>query len=277
MVREPPCAAPTGAAGPAVAAAGADGRVLLLCGPAGVGKSTIGFQLYQRCLRAGLTAGYIDLDQIGFLRPPADNDPGSHGLKAGNLAAIWRIYHAAGATHLVATGPIEDRAALQTYVAALPSAAVTACRLHAGSDELRRRITTRGEGGSWPQPGDPLSGQPASYLAQAAEQAAADARALDRIHLDAIRIDTDGHTAAEAADLTAAATGWPGQGLGLRRVPDLRTVLELADRAGVPAPQTAITEGEGGRCRGAARRGPCGSPAPVLEPDCPVGSEACLR
>jgi hypothetical protein len=69
---------------------------------------------------------------------------------------------------------------------------------------------TRSEGGSWPQPGDPLRGQPAGYLSQVAEQAAADAEALDRAHLDAIRIDTDGHTAGEAADLTAAATRWPG-------------------------------------------------------------------
>jgi hypothetical protein len=70
---------------------------------------------------------------------------------------------------------------------------------------------TRGEGGSWPQPGDPLRGQPASYLSQAAEQAAADAKALDRVSLDALRIDTDGRSAGEAADLAAAAAGWPGR------------------------------------------------------------------
>lgn len=33
--------------------------VLWLCGPAGVGKSTIGFELYLRTLRCGLTAGYV--------------------------------------------------------------------------------------------------------------------------------------------------------------------------------------------------------------------------
>jgi hypothetical protein len=70
---------------------------------------------------------------------------------------------------------------------------------------------TRGDGGSWHQPGDPLRGQPASYLSRVAEQAAANAQALDRVRLDAIRIDTDGRTATEAADLAAAATGWPGQ------------------------------------------------------------------
>jgi predicted ABC-type ATPase len=211
VVREPPGAAPTGLADGA--ADGAGGQVLLLCGPAGVGKSTIGFQVYLRCLQAG-AAGYIDLDQIGFLTPTPDGDPGNHRLKAYNLAAIWRTYHAAGARHLVMTGPIENQAALQTYLAALPSAAVTACRLHAGPAQLTRRIMTRGEGGSWPQPGDPLRGQPAAHLARVAEQAAADAQALDRTRLDAIRIDTDGRTAGQAAELIAAATRWPGQERG---------------------------------------------------------------
>jgi hypothetical protein len=215
VVREQPGTAPTGPDRTAGSEAdGSSGQVLLLCGPAGVGKSTIGFQLYLRCVRAGLPAGYIDLDQIGFLTPRQDGDSGNHRLKAQNLAGIWRTYHAAGARHLVMTGPIENRAVLHAYVAALPSAVVTTCRLHAGPAGLRRRIMTRGEGGSWPQPGDPLRGQPASYLSRVAEQAAADAQALDRTPLDALRIDTDGHTAGEAADLTASAAGWPGQGRG---------------------------------------------------------------
>jgi predicted ABC-type ATPase len=201
-------AAPAELAGPAV---GAGGRVLLLCGPAGVGKSTIGFQLYLRCLRAGRTAGYIDLDQIGFLTPPAGSDPLNHRLKAANLAAIWRTYHAAGASHLVLTGPVGNQATLGSYLAALPSAAVTTCRLHASPAELRQRIMTRGAGGSWPQPGDPLRGRPARYLARVARQAAAAAQALDRAQLAALRIDTTGHTAAQAAGLIASATGWPGQ------------------------------------------------------------------
>ncbi len=193
-------------------ARGYGGRILLVCGPAGVGKSTIGFELYRRCLRTALTAAYVDLDQIGFLAPHADGDPRNHRLKARNLAGIWRTYRAAGATHLVVSGPVENQAALRAYAAALPAAVITACRLHAGRAELRRRIMTRGEGGSWPQPGDPLRGQPDSYLSEVAEQAAADARTLDHTPLNALRIDTPGYTAAEAADLTAAAASWPDQG-----------------------------------------------------------------
>jgi len=108
-------------------------------------------------------------------------------------------------------GPIEGQAVLGAYATALPAAVITACRLHAGPAELRRRIMTRGQGGSWPQPGDPLRGQPASYLSRVAGQAAAEARTLGHTPLDALRIDTTGRSAAVAADLTAAAARWPGQ------------------------------------------------------------------
>jgi predicted ABC-type ATPase len=184
----------------------AGGKILLICGPTGVGKSTIGFELYVRQVREGHTAGYVDLDQIGFVRPSPDDDPGLHRLKAGNLAAMWRTYQSAGATRLIATGPVESEAALQAYIQALPAASVSMCRLHAGPAELARRIMSRGEGGSWPQPGDPLRGQPAEYLRRVADQAIADADALDRAGIGTFRVDTDGRTVAESVEAIAAMT-----------------------------------------------------------------------
>ncbi len=189
----------------------ASGHILLISGPTGVGKSAIGFALYMKCLNAGLTAGYVDLGQIGFVTSGAPGDPGQHRLKARNLAAMWQNYHAAGARHLVATGPVESDAALSTYREALPAATVTLCRLHAGRAELTRRIMSRGAGGTWPEPGDPLRGRPAEYLAQVADGAAADADALDRSGVQAVRIDTDGCSVARGAELIAAATGFPAR------------------------------------------------------------------
>jgi adenylylsulfate kinase-like enzyme len=197
------------AARPGSIGAGAGGDVLLVCGPAGVGKSTVGFQFYLECLRAGLTAGYVDLDQIGFLRPADPGDTGRHRVKARNLAAMWRTYRGAGATHLVASGPIEDTTALQAYAGALPAATITVCRLRAGKDELTKRILARGAGGSWPQPGDPLRGQPAEALLDAAARATEQAAALDSAKLGSVVIDTDRCSPAEAAALIGRAAGWP--------------------------------------------------------------------
>ena len=192
--------------GPATAA---DGPVLMLCGPAGVGKSTVGFEIYRRTLRAGSAAAYLDLDQIGFCRPAPAADPGNHWVKTRNLAAMWHTYRAAGAQYLITVGPVETGATAKAYAAALPRAAVTLCRLHAGADELTRRIMLRGQGGSWPQPGDPLAGQPTAYLLQAAASAAADAQALDHAVTGALCIDTDRLSVAQAADVIAARTGSP--------------------------------------------------------------------
>jgi hypothetical protein len=75
--------------------------------------------------------------------------------------------------------------------------------LHAGPAGLARRILSRGQGLSWPQPGDPLIGQPEARLRLAAERAAAEAKALDRSGLGDLRIDTDGLSVSAAADLVS--------------------------------------------------------------------------
>jgi hypothetical protein len=185
------------------------GRVLFLCGVTGVGKSAAGFEIYLRNLRAGRAAAYIDLDQLGFLHPAPADDPGNHRVKARNLAALWRNYRAAGAQCLVMTGCAGARTAIRAYADALPAAAVTVCRLHAGRAELTRRILLRGRGMSWHQPGDPLLGQPTAVLRQVAA-AAADADALERAAAGGLWICTDGRTVAELAGAVIATTGWPG-------------------------------------------------------------------
>ena len=190
-------------------ATAADGPILLLCGPTGIGKSTVGFEVYLRTLRAGSTAAYIDLDQIGFCCPAPAGDTGNHRVKTRNLVAMWQTYRTAGAQCLIAVGPVENDAAAKAYAAALPRAAITLCRLHAGAGELTRRIMLRGQGGGWPQPGDPLAGQPAACLLRVAASAAADAEALEHAVIGALRIDTDRLTVEEAADVIAALTGWP--------------------------------------------------------------------
>ncbi|MDT0343560.1 AAA family ATPase [Streptomyces litchfieldiae] len=201
---------PSRAARPeARAAAGPGGPVLWLCGATGVGTSTVGFDLYLRTLRAGHAAAYLDLDQLGFLGPAPADDPGNHRVRARNLAAVWETYRAAGARRLVLVGPAGEGAFAAGYADALAGAGVTLCRLHAGREELTRRILGRARGGSWAQPGDPLRGRSDEHLLGVAEGAVAQAAALDRAGVGDLRVDTDGRDAARVADEIAARTGWP--------------------------------------------------------------------
>ncbi|WP_146231566.1 P-loop NTPase family protein [Lentzea atacamensis] len=134
------------------------GEVLLLCGPAAVGKSTVGWQVFQQVQRSGRNAAFVDLDQISFHRP----ELGDH-FRAANLAAVWHTFRAAGTECLIAVGPLEDP---ERYRAALPAATVTVCCLDAGRDILLDRATRRARGES-PAPGlagDLLLGQPPDRL-----------------------------------------------------------------------------------------------------------------
>jgi hypothetical protein len=76
--------------------------------------------------------------------PPSPDDVHRYRLKERHLADLWQACHAAGARCLIQSGPVPDNRAAAGYAGALPEARVTACRLHAGPDELARRISRRG-------------------------------------------------------------------------------------------------------------------------------------
>ncbi len=185
------------------------GQILWLCGPAAVGKSTVGWQVYQQVRRAGVTAAFVDLDQIGFHRPVPAGDPGNHRLKAANLAAVWRAFRTGGAGCLVAVGPLDRPEDVAAYTAALPAATITLCRLHASREVLADRVARRGRGltPTWGLAGDELIGQPQARLREIADQAARIVDALDGV--GDLRVDTDDRPADEIAAEVLGRTGWP--------------------------------------------------------------------
>ncbi|HWG23743.1 hypothetical protein [Actinospica sp.] len=87
------------------------GRVLRIRGPREGARSMVGWQIYRQMRLSGTNAAYVDLDQLGFLRPFDAADPGNRRLQAANLAAVWRTFRAAGAECLVAAEPLDDAAA----------------------------------------------------------------------------------------------------------------------------------------------------------------------
>ncbi|MFC7535153.1 AAA family ATPase [Actinoplanes sp. GCM10030250] len=177
----------------------ADGPILWVCGPTGVGKSTAGFDFYLR----HVLGAYVDLGQLGFFHRADDK------IKAGILAALWRNFRDAGAEHLTIVGRAVNINSWEAYAKALPFSSLTVCRLQASAGELTRRIMLRREGGPWAEPGDALRNQPLPHLEAIAAKAVSEAAALDRAALGArgalgdlrdLRIDTDGQTPAQTAD-----------------------------------------------------------------------------
>ncbi|WHT22395.1 hypothetical protein N8J89_15395 [Crossiella sp. CA-258035] len=151
--------------------------VLWLCGPSGVGKSTVGWEIHTQLDRSG----FVDTDQLGLCSPAPADDPAQHRIKARNLAAMWPHYREAGADRLVVSGILESAAVARRYTRALPGAAVTLCRLRAGSSELRERFLRRG------------------WLTHLAEAAVREAAELDREDFADLCVDTSGLPAVAVA------------------------------------------------------------------------------
>ena len=185
------------------------GDIVWLCGPTGVGKSTIGWELFTRIRRNGRHVALIDLQQIGFLEPTVV-DPDNHRLKARNLAAMWATMRADGAECLVVVGSVDRPDQLRVYTDALPAATLTLVQLNASRAKLAERIVRRGSGEGPRIPGDHLYGRDAAELARITDRAVTNAAELARAGIADVLVDTDGLTVDEVIGAIQRQIGdWP--------------------------------------------------------------------
>jgi hypothetical protein len=126
---------------------------LWLCGPPGVGKSTVGYELFVAIYRTGGKAGYVDADQVGMCYPASSDDRHNHTLKALNVGAVWRNFQAAGAQCLIVSGAIRSDDELRLFREQLTDLSLLVCRLSVGEEELRTRLEMRSTGYGPPVPG----------------------------------------------------------------------------------------------------------------------------
>lgn len=198
------------ASGTSITHTEAPGEILFLCGPTAVGKSTVAWATYHGSRRLGQHTAFADLDQLGFQAPVQPGDPRSHRLKAANLAALWRNFHARGARRLVVNGPLDRSEELRVYADALPATRITVCRLHASYGQLRLRIAERaaGAGSARGMAGDTIVGREGSALREIAERAEAEAQALERARAGDLRVVTEGRAPADIAVEVLGRAGW---------------------------------------------------------------------
>jgi broad-specificity NMP kinase len=119
------------------------GDVTIIMGPRAVGKSSVSWGLAMRRWISGERTAYVDLDQVGFLRPA----PSDTSLQAANLGMIWRNALSRGATRLIANGMVMTNQDLAILRHAVRPAPVQAVRLAANPDTLWERIEARSVGG----------------------------------------------------------------------------------------------------------------------------------
>ena len=178
-----------------------------LCGPSGVGKSSVGWEVYRQIVEGGRRAAYVDLDQIGFCRPAPPDDPDNHRVSARNLGTMWPNFRDAGATCLIASGIVQTKEEIRAHADEVPDLALTVCRLRATPATIRQRIHWRGAGFGPPLAGNELAGQSPDWLDAAADDSIAEAVRMERDELGDIVIDTDNVPIAQVAQEIRAATG----------------------------------------------------------------------
>ena len=118
------------------------GEVTIIIGPRAVGKSLVSWGLALRRWASGERTAYVDLDQVGFLRPA----PADASLQAANLGVIWRNALSRGANRLIANGIVTTNEDLAILRHAVRPAPVRALRLAANPDTLWERIRARSVG-----------------------------------------------------------------------------------------------------------------------------------
>ena len=182
---------------------------LWLCGPSGVGKSAVGYEIFQQVCRSGIKAGFMDFDQFGLCYPSPADDPNNHCVKAQNLAAVWPTYRTAGARCLIAVGGVTSRETVLLYAGKVPDTSLTLCRLRATPERLTERVYRRGLGRGPVIPGPPPTTSKRQLAARAAE-AIREAGELDAADFADLCIDTDNRNVAQVAqDIRTRTGGWP--------------------------------------------------------------------
>lgn len=171
-------------------------EVLLLGGRAGVGKTTVGWEVSARLRAARVAHAVIDGDFMGQVHPAPEGDPHRAAIGERNLTAVWGNYAELGYRRLVYTNTVSVLEESTGVFRRAMGAGVRIVRvLLVASDETTELRLARRELGS--------------ELEKELRGSARKARMLDeRAPAGTLRVVTDGRTVIDIAAEVTAATGW---------------------------------------------------------------------
>jgi hypothetical protein len=116
--------------------------VLFVTGPIGVGKTAVLHEADSLLIDAGGCHATVELEEIARCWPEAIESSRASFVYQ-NLAALWSIFTAVGASRLLLSGLVEQRSEVERVLSAVPGAVVTVVRLHAPLAPLEQRIRLR--------------------------------------------------------------------------------------------------------------------------------------
>jgi adenylylsulfate kinase len=167
--------------------------VLMLTGPVGAGKTSVGMAVSEQLHEAGTAHAFVDLDWLSWCHPAPPHDRFHAALCLRNLAAVCANYRAAGAARLVLAGVVETRAERAGYLAVIPGAELVVVRLQATLPTLLGRLAARESGAS---------------LAWHQHRAGELTTIMERNRVEDLLVDTEEKSIAEIAGEVLARIGW---------------------------------------------------------------------
>ncbi|QKW09932.1 hypothetical protein HUT18_29495 [Streptomyces sp. NA04227] len=171
-------------------------EVLLIGGRAGVGKTTVGWEVSALLNAARVPHCVIEGDFMAQAHPAPEGDPRRRKLAERNLAAVWSNYADLGYRRLIYTHTVSVLAEAEDMFRRVMGADVEVVRvlLTASDATVGERLAGRELG---------------SELEHELRSSARKARLLDQqTPVDAVRVATDGRSVVDIAREVTGATGW---------------------------------------------------------------------
>ncbi|MDT9689492.1 hypothetical protein Q5762_14325 [Streptomyces sp. P9(2023)] len=171
-------------------------EVLLIGGRAGVGKTTVGWEISAQLRTAKVAHVVLEGDFLGHVHPAPEGDPHRSAIVERNLASIWGNYEELGYRRLIYTHT----------ASVLPEAATMFKRVMGTEPRLVRVLLTASDTTAHER----LAGRElGSELEKERERSAYKARLLDEhAPADTVRVMTDGRSVLQIASEVLATTGW---------------------------------------------------------------------
>ncbi|QDY80366.1 AAA family ATPase [Streptomyces qinzhouensis] len=171
-------------------------EALLIGGRAGVGKTTVGWEVSALLRSAAVAHVVIDGDFMGQVHPAPEGDPHRAEITESNLTAVWANFTQRGYRRLIYTNTLSvlPEAAGMFERAMGGGVRITRVLLTASDATARERLVGRERG---------------SELEKELQGSIRKARLLDqRSPQDIVRVATDGRLIVDIAREVVAVTGW---------------------------------------------------------------------
>lgn len=117
--------------------------LLVISGPVGVGKTTVGNEVSTSLERRGVAHTFIDLDALAATYPRPPDDRFGNRLALLNLRHVWINCAAAGSRNLIVDRVVETQRDLAAIERAVPNSKAVVCQLRADDEKLLRRVRMR--------------------------------------------------------------------------------------------------------------------------------------